>query len=91
MREGRGFGRIDRDGANPTVGDAAQQLREAFEVHRLVKAVIDGFLDQRMIGNADVAGQVFGAGGLIREDRRHQIVRAHALDGRRNFASARET
>jgi hypothetical protein len=46
-------------------------------------------LHQRMIGNANLAGQVFGARHLIGKHGRQQIVGAHALDGRRNFAAAR--
>ena len=41
-------------------------------------------------GISDLAGQIFGAGDLIRENGSQQIVGAHALDGRRNLAAAAE-
>ena len=47
-------------------------------------------LHQRMIGNANLAGQIFRARGLIGKDGRHQVVGPHALDGRRNFLAALE-
>ena len=48
-------------------------------------------LHQRMIGNANLAGQILGAGGLIGEDAGQQIVGAHALDRRWNLAAAGES
>ena len=71
------------------LGDAIQQLLEPFEVHGLVQAVGDGLVDQRMIGNADLARQIFGAGGLIGKDRGQQIVGAHALNRRRHSCCRR--
>src|SRR6266480_2349369 len=41
-----------------------------------------------MIGNLDVAGNVFLTGGNVGEDRRQQIVGAHTLNLRRNFLAA---
>ena len=66
-----------------------QQRAQAVQVHGFVQAVVDGFVHQRMIGNAHLAGEIFGAGRLIGKDRGHQIVGAHALDGRRHLAPAR--
>mgnify|MGYP003344379382 CR=1 FL=1 len=60
------------------------------EVRGFVQAVGDGFVDQRVFGDADFAGQVFGAGDLIGEDAGQQVVGAHALNGRRDFAAAAE-
>ena len=88
VREGRGFGRIDGHSLNRAFGDVAEQLTQAFQVHGLVEAVVDGLLDQRMVGDARFGGEIFGAGGLVGEDCGHQVVGAHALDGRRHFASA---
>ena len=39
--------------------DAAREPLQAVEIHRLVQAVADRLVDQRMIGNADVADDVF--------------------------------
>ena len=44
-----------------------------------------------MVGDAELALEIFGARGLIRENGRHQVVGAHALDGRRHLPSSRET
>ncbi len=56
-----------------------------------MQAIVDGLVDQRMIGNLDLAGQVLGAGHLIGEHGREQILGAHALDGRGNFSAAAES
>ena len=41
-----------------------------------------------MIGYLPLAGQILGARHLVREDGGQQIVGAHALNGRRDFAPA---
>ena len=55
-----------------------------------MQTVGDGFVHQRMVGNADLAGQILGAGRLIGKNCREQIVRPHALDRRRHFVPAVE-
>ena len=62
--------------------DAFQHRDEAVEIHGLVQAIANGLADQRMIGNARSPREIFGAGGLVGEDRGQQVVGAHALDGR---------
>ena len=60
--------------------DTLQHLHEAFDVHRRGQAVLERLLDERVVGNlAIAAGQVLGAGKLIGEHRRQQILRVHAL------------
>ena len=44
-----------------------------------------------MVRDANGAGQIFGAGHLVGEDGREQILGVHALDGRGHFASAAKT
>ncbi len=72
---------------------------QAIEIHGLMQAVVDGFADQRMIRDADFAGQIFRAGHLIRETRRRadrrsacaEWARALCLPPRkRRIASARD-
>ena len=70
--------------------DVLDELLQAVEIHRLVQAVLDRLVDERMIGNADVADDVLLAGGLIRKHRGQQIVGAHALNLRRHFPPAGE-
>ena len=72
------------------VCDAAQQRLQAIDVHRLGEHVFHDFVHQRMVGNLDVAFDVFLAGGHVGEDRSQQIVGAHALNLRRNFLAALE-
>ena len=75
--------------ARATVNEGAAQAA-AFEVHRLVKTIIDGLFHQRMVGNADIADNILSAGRLIRKNSRHQIVGAHALNVRRYFLPTTE-
>ena len=61
--------------------DALEHPHEAFDVHRRRQAILERLLDERMVGNlAIAAGQVLGAGELIREHRRQQILGVHALE-----------
>ena len=49
-----------------------------------MQAVADRLVHQRMLGNSDLAGEVFRAGGLVGEHRGEQVVGEHPLDGRGN-------
>ena len=88
VRERRGLGRIDRRGTDRAIGESLQQPAQASEIHRFIEAVVDGLLHQRMIGNAHLAREIFGTRRLVGEDSGHQVVGAHALDGRRHLAPA---
>ena len=68
--------------------DAAEQRPQTVHIHGLGEDIFHHFLDQGMIGNLNVAHNIFLAGGHIGEHRCQQIVRAHALDLRRNFLAA---
>ena len=61
---------------------------QAVDVHRLGEDIFHDFVHQRMIGNLNVADDVFLAGGDVGENRSQQIVGAHALNLRRNFLAA---
>ena len=92
VRKRRRLGRVDRHRPDRRrCSNPLEQLSEAIEVHGLVQAVADRLVDQRMIGNANVADQVLPAGRLIREHRGQQVVGAHALDGRRHLLAARQS
>ena len=73
----------------------AQQPFQPFDIHRLGQAVVDGLVDQRMIGNLALADQVLGAGDLVREHRARSGPRppcarvAAAPSCRRGTAAAR--
>ena len=53
---------------------------QAVGVHRLVQAVVERLVDQRVVGRLDRAGVVVAAGELRGEDGGQQILGAHALD-----------
>ena len=61
---------------------------QAVEIHGFVQAVANGFVDQRMVGDARRPGEIFRAGDLVGENGGQQIVGAHALDGRRALLRA---
>ena len=67
--------------------NAFEQRAQAVEIHGFVQAVVDGFVHQRMIRNANPPGEIFRAGGLVGEHGGQQIVGAHALDGRRTLCA----
>ena len=68
--------------------DAAQDRVQAVEVHGFLQAVADRLVDERMIRDLPIAGDVLEARGGVGEDRRHQVVGEHALQRRREPASA---
>jgi len=62
----------------------------AVDVECLVQGVADGLAHEHVIGDLDRPGDVLLARGGLREHRRHQVVRFHALDRRRVPATAAE-
>ncbi len=90
VAEDRRFRRIDRHGLHRSGLDLAQNGDEPVEIHRLVQTVRERLAHEHVIGNADRPGEVLGTGGLIGEDRRHQIVGAHADQLRRHSAPTAE-
>ena len=69
--------------------DAAQHFVQAFEVHCFLQDVLHHFVDQRMVGNLDVADDGLEAGGGLRKDAGQQVFGARALDLRRNALALR--
>ena len=65
--------------------DAAEQPFQPLDVHGLVQTVGDRLIDERMVRNLPVAGQVLETGDLVGEDRRDQILGLHPQDLRRHF------
>jgi len=53
-----------------------------------VSNVLHHLVYQRMIGNLNVADDVFLAGSYVRENRCQQIIGTHALNLRRNLLAA---
>ncbi len=85
MREDRGNGRIDRDALDFAGLDFRDDIDEAGEIHGFAEDVLHDFADERMVGDFDVAFDVFEAGGGLWEDRGEQVFPAGALDLRRDL------
>jgi hypothetical protein len=54
-RERRGLRDVDRDPLDRPVAEAAEEIREPVDVHRLVEAVVDRLPHDRVVGDRDVA------------------------------------
>ena len=74
VREVRWDRRIHGEATDAPLANAAQQGLEAVDIHRLGEDVFHYFVDQGMIGDLDVALDIFLAGGRVGEHGREQIV-----------------
>ena len=82
MRQHRRLGRVDEVHAHRAALHAAQEGDEPVHVHGLVQAVEEGLAYQHVIGDDHrTARRVLLARRQGREDRRHEVVGLHALDG----------
>jgi len=91
VRELGGHGGIDGDGLDAAVADAFEDVAQAVDVHGLIHYVLHYFFDERVIGNLDVAFDVFKAGGYVGENGGEKIVAAHALNLRGDLLAVLET
>ena len=64
---------------------SCEDLAKAVDVHGLVHDVFHHLFDEGVVGDLDVALDVFKAGGYVGEDGGEKIVAPHALNLRRNF------
>ncbi|MNS21026.1 hypothetical protein D3C72_527800 [compost metagenome] len=87
-RQRRRGGQISAQQAHRAAFHTPQKRQPAFAVHRLVQAVVEGLLDQRMIGNLPLADDVLQAGDLIGEYGGNQVFALHPLDLWRHLATA---
>ena len=83
--------RIHRDGANPAALESTQQFPHTLNIHGFGQHVLHDLVYQRMIGNLNVSLDIFLTRGDIGKHRRQQIVRADALNLRRNLLPALKT
>src|SRR6185437_7750023 len=83
--------RIHRDCADTVIFDLLQNLLKTADVHHFMQTIFYRFLYERMIGDANGAGEILAAGNLVRKNRREQIVRPHTLYRRRDSRSAPES
>ena len=56
-----------------------QQRDQIVDIHGFGQAVVDGLRYQRVVGNLALAGKIFLAGDLVREDMGDEIFGVHAL------------
>ena len=87
-RQRRRLGQVARHHLHRAAFEAAQQRFEAVDVHRLVQAVVDRLLHQRVLGDLAVADDVLAAGDLVGEHGGDQVLGRHALQLRRHLAPA---
>src|SRR4029079_12234390 len=83
MSERRWLAAVEADRFDRPGFDVAQDFQTAVKVADFVQAVIDGLADNRLIGNGDVADDVFLASSLRGEHRCQQVFGAHAVEVRR--------
>jgi hypothetical protein len=88
--ERRRLGQIARDHADVAALEPRKEAFQTLDVHRVVQAVGDSLGNQRLVGDLALADQVFGAGELVGEDRRDQVLGAHARELRRHLPAADE-
>ena len=86
VRQGRRLRSIARDADDLSAVNALQHASQPVEVHRLLQTVVHRLIDQGMVGDLTVAGDVLETRGCIRKNRGHQIVGHGALKLRRNLA-----
>src|SRR5579859_4945075 len=79
MRKLRRNWRIDGEAANAPILDSAQNLNQAFEVHRLLQHILHHFVDQWMRGNLDVANNGLKTRRRLWKDAGEQVFGACAL------------
>ena len=68
MGELRRDRRVDGEASDGSRRDAAQDLVEAFEVHGFLEYVLHHLVDQRVVGNLDVADDGLEAGRRLGKD-----------------------
>ena len=88
VRELRRHGRVDCEAADRAAADAVDDAAQTVDVHRFGEDIFHHLLNQRVIGNTDVAFEILGTGRDVGKDRREKIVAADTLNLRRNFLAA---
>src|SRR5258708_10558588 len=90
MGELRGNRSVDGDATDRAVCDAGQQGAEAVDIHGLGEDILHDLGHQRVVGDFDVALDIFLAGSDVGEDGGEEIVGAHALNLKGNLFAAAE-
>ena len=79
MGERRRLTAIEADQLDGARLDVSQNAEQTIEVGGFVQTVVHRLPDDGLVGDLDVADDVFLARGLGREDARQQVFGAHAL------------
>ena len=87
----RRHGCVYGDATNRAIENFREDALQAGDVHRFGKRVFHDFANERVIGNAQLAFEIFRASGGIGKNGSEKIVRTHALDLRRDFFAALES
>ena len=87
-RQGRGLDQIPANHLDGSGFDAANDLGQPIQVHGFGQAVVESLVNQGMIRNFPVAGDVFEAGQLFGEHAGHQVLRLQAEQIGRRFLPA---
>ena len=82
------LGRVARDELKLARMDGGQHLRQALDIHGLFEAVTQRLVDERVIGDLPVAGDVVETSCRIGKCSGQQVVRLHALQWRRHLRTA---
>ncbi len=88
QRERRRLDEIAREHLDIAAFDRGKQLLEPVDIHRVVQAIADRLLHERVVRDFAVADEVLAARHLVGKDRREQIFGRHALQLRRDLAPA---
>ena len=90
VRELRRNGRVHGETLDSSFGDRANHFFEAINIHRLGESILHRLANQRMVGDHDLAGNIFLAGESFGKHRGQKIIGAHSLDLRWHSLAAHE-
>src|ERR1051326_7277301 len=80
VRQRRWLGQIAREAFDGAGLNLPQHRDQTFDIHSRGQAIFDGLVDERVVRNLAVAGNVLEAGELVGEHRGEKVLRFHALE-----------
>ena len=91
LRQRGGLGQVASEQRELSRLHAPEEPLEPVDVHRLVKAILDGLLDERVIGDVAIPRNVFEARDLVGKAQGEEVLRFGALKIGRDLLSAAES
>src|ERR1700678_2200974 len=79
VRKHRWYRSVDGQTTYAAVLDVAQNVSQSFKIHRFLQHILHHLVDQRMVGNLNVADDGFKARCSLRKYAGHEVFRARAL------------